>query len=134
MIPITLAATARRNMRSAATCLMLSLSATGAHSAPLSPDAVAQAAARSPFLAATAGEFAAVCQKSQGGCADVIGEVVLDRILYSPASRVCLPDENYPDKVPSWLLAHPETSKMAALDGIYLAITNLYRCEAANGR
>ena len=132
MISISLAATPRRNMRSAVTCLMLSLSATGAHSAPLSPDTVAQAAARSPFLAATAGEFAAICQKSQGGCADVIGEVVLDKILYSPAAHVCLPDANYPDKVPSWLLAHPETSKLAAQDGIFLAITNLYRCEPAN--
>jgi hypothetical protein len=124
------------NMRSTASiaCLMVAYSVAGAHSAtfPPSSDAAAQAATRSPFLAATAGEFAADCQKNQGGCADVIGEVLLDRILYAPVSHICLPDENYPDNVPSWLLAHPETSNMETQDGIHLAITNLYRCEPAD--
>jgi hypothetical protein len=39
---------------------------------------------------------------------------------------------NYANGVAPWLLAHPETANMPAADGIYLALTSLYKCGAPN--
>lgn len=114
----------------AITLLMSMLATASVHAAalPALPAAGQQANSRSPFLAVTAGDFANACKNEKGGCADMIGEVLLNEILYSNTAHICLPDANYPDRIPTWLLAHPETSQMAVQDGIYLAITTLYRC------
>ena len=84
----------------------------------------------SPYAATTAGQFAAACQSDQGGCADIVGNVLMNKIQYSPTSYICLPDVNYTNKVAPWLMAHPEAANMPVADGIYLAITTIYRCGA----
>ena len=86
----------------------------------------------SPFTATTAGQFAASCKNDQGGCAAFVGNVLMDKIQYSPTSHICLPGVNYADGVAPWLLAHPETANMPAADGVFLAITSIYKCGAPN--
>jgi len=108
--------------------LLLAASAWSAAAAPLPPGLPPA----SPYAATTAGEFAASCKGDQGGCADIVGNVLMDKIQYSPTSRICLPGVNYADGVMPWLLAHPETANMPAADGIYLAITTIYKCGAPN--
>jgi hypothetical protein len=107
----------------------LLLSTASAWSAPAAPAPLAPA---SPYTAMTAGQFAASCKGDQGGCADVVGNVLMDKIQYSPTSHICLPGVNYADGVMPWLLAHPETANMSAADGIYLALTSIYKCGAPN--
>jgi hypothetical protein len=97
--------------------------ATAAPSAQILPPS-------SPYTATTAGQFATACQSDQGGCADIVGNVLMNKIQYSPTSYICLPDVNYTNKVAPWLMAHPETANMPVSDGIYLALTTIYRCGA----
>ncbi|MGZ5925396.1 MAG: hypothetical protein ACXWLJ_01870 [Rhizomicrobium sp.] len=107
----------------------LLLSTTSAWSAPATPVPLPPA---SPYLATTAGQFAADCKSNRGGCADLVGNVLMDKINYSPTSHICLPGVNYAEGVAPWLLAHPETANMPAADGIYLALTSIYVCGAPN--
>jgi hypothetical protein len=86
--------------------------------------------ALSPYTATTAGDFAAGCKMDATSCAAMVGEVLMNRMQFSPTSHICLPGVNYADGVPAWLNAHPEVAGMPAHDGIYLAITSLYRCGA----
>jgi hypothetical protein len=92
----------------------------------------ASAPPASLYAAATAGQFAAQCKSDQGSCADIVGNVLMDKVNYSPTANICLPGVNYADGVAPWLLAHPETANMPAADGIYLALTSLYKCGAPN--
>jgi hypothetical protein len=112
-------------------CSILLLSTAGAYCAPSLP-AAPSATSSSPYLATTAGAFAASCKGDEGGCADIIGNVLMDRIQYSPTSHICLPGVNYAGAIAPWLIAHPETSKMTVEDGVYLAITTIYKCGAPN--
>jgi hypothetical protein len=107
----------------------LLLSTASAWSAPAAPAPLAPA---SPYMATTAGQFAASCKSDQGGCADFVGNVLMDKIQYSPTSHICLPGVNYADGVAPWLLAHPETANMPVADGVYLALTSIYKCGAPN--
>jgi hypothetical protein len=109
----------------------LLLSTAGAWSAPTAPVSP-MLPPSSPYAATTAGQFAASCKGDQGGCADIVGNVLMDKIQYSPTSHICLPGVNYVDAIVPWLLAHPETANMPAQDGIYLAITTVYKCGAPN--
>jgi hypothetical protein len=109
----------------------LLLSTVTAWSAPAAPVSTPPPAS-SPYDATTAGQFAAFCKSDQGGCADLVGNVLMDKIDYSPTSHICLPGVNYADGVAPWLLAHPETANMPAADGIYLALTSIYKCGAPN--
>jgi len=88
--------------------------------------------ALSPYTAVTAGDFAAGCKLDASSCAAMVGEVLMNRIQFSPTSHICLPGVNYADGVPAWLNAHPEVAATPAHDGIYLALTSLYRCGAPN--
>jgi hypothetical protein len=47
-------------------------------------------------------------------------------------SHICLPGISYAGAVAPWLRAHPETTNMPAEDGIYLALTNIYKCGPPN--
>jgi hypothetical protein len=113
------------------TVFPLLLSTAAAWSAPSAPVPSALPPS-SPYEAATAGQFAADCRSDQGGCADLVGNVLMDKINYSPTAHICLPGVNYANGVAPWLLAHPETANMPAADGIYLALTSLYKCGAPN--
>jgi hypothetical protein len=86
--------------------------------------------ASSPYTAATAGQFARDCQQDEADCASVIGNVLMAKIQFSPTSHICLPDVDYAGAVPSWLLAHPQVASMSVEDGVYLALSKIYRCGA----
>lgn len=88
--------------------------------------------ALSPYVAVTAGDFAAGCKIDHSSCAAMVGEVLMNRVQFSPTSHICLPGVNYADGVASWLDTHAAAKTMRAHDGIYLAITTLYRCGAPN--
>lgn len=103
----------------------LLLSTAAAWSAPAAP---VPSPPPSPYAATTAGQFAASCRIDQGGCANIIGNVLMDRIPSSPVSHICLPGVNYANGVAPWLLAHPETANMSTADGITLALTSIYKC------
>jgi hypothetical protein len=107
----------------------LLLSTVTAWSAPTAP---APLPPSSPYAATTAGQFVALCKGDQGGCADIVGNVLMDKIQYSPTSGICLPGVNYADGVAPWLQAHPETATMSVEDGVYLALTTIYKCGPPN--
>jgi len=86
----------------------------------------------SPYAAVMAGEFAAACEKDQASCTGRIGNVLMSRVLSSPATHICLPGITYAGAVAPWLRAHPETATMKAEDGIYLALTTIYKCGPPN--
>ena len=109
----------------------LLLSTAAAWSAPAAPVPTTLPPS-SPYAATTAGQFAASCKGDRGGCADLVGNVLMDKIQYSPTSHICLPGVNYADGVAPWLLAHPETANMPTAAGIYLALTSIYKCGAPN--
>ena len=109
----------------------LLLSTAIAWGAPAAPAPAPQSPA-SLYAAATAGQFAVQCKSDQSSCADIVGNVLMDKINYSPTSHICLPGVNYAEGVAPWLLAHPETANMPAADGIYLALTSIYKCGAPN--
>ena len=103
-------------------------------SAMQAPGGVARimAPANSPYTANSAREFAAACKSDQSSCSAVVGQVLMDRIQFSPTSHICLPGVSYADTISTWLAAHPDAANMPARDGIYLALTTLYRCGPPN--
>jgi hypothetical protein len=118
----------------------VSLSAIAAASAqtpPLSMRTPAEvgrlpASSNSPYNASTAKDFAQACKQDQSSCSSMVGQVLMDRIQFSPTSHICLPGVSYASAVGPWLDAHPEAATMSARDGIYLAITTIYRCGPPN--
>jgi hypothetical protein len=118
----------------------LSLSAVAAASAqtaPLSTRAPAEvgrvpSGSNSPYNAATAKEFAQACKQDQSSCSSMVGQVLMDRIQFSPTSHICLPGVAYAGAVGPWLDAHPQAANMTARDGIYLALTTIYKCGPPN--
>jgi hypothetical protein len=102
--------------------------AAGAAPASLSPPA----GALSPYTAVTAGDFVAGCKRDPSSCAAMVGQVLMNRIQFWPTSHICLPGVSYADGVETWLAAHPETAPMRAHDGIFLALSTLYRCGEPN--
>jgi hypothetical protein len=86
----------------------------------------------SPYSAATAGEFAAACKTDPSSCAAMVGQVLMDRIQFSPTSHICLSGVAYANSVGDWLAAHPEAAQMRTSDGIYLALTTVYKCGSPN--
>jgi hypothetical protein len=84
----------------------------------------------SPYSAATAGEFANACKTDPSSCAAMVGQVLMDRIQFSPTSHICLPGVTYANAVGPWLAVHPEAAQMRTGDGIYLALTTIYKCGA----
>ena len=86
----------------------------------------------SPYTATTAKEFADACKQDQSSCSAMVGQVLMDRIQFSPTSHICLPGVSYANGVGPWLAAHPEAANMSSRDGIYLALTTIYKCGPPN--
>jgi hypothetical protein len=86
----------------------------------------------SPYTAATAKDFAEACKQDQSSCSSMVGQVLMDRIQFSPTSHICLPGINYASAVGPWLDARPDATNMNARDGIYLALTTIYKCGSSN--
>lgn len=82
----------------------------------------------SPYTASTAKDFAQACKQDQSSCSSMVGQVLMDRIQFSPTSHICLPGITYANAVGPWLDARPDAANMSARDGIYLALTTIYRC------
>ena len=89
-------------------------------------------ASNSPYNATTAKEFAQACKQDQSSCSSMVGQVLMDRIQFSPTSHICLPGITYANAVGAWLDARPDAANMSARDGIYLALTTIYKCGRAN--
>jgi hypothetical protein len=89
-------------------------------------------ASNSPYTANTSKEFADACKTDQSSCSAMVGQVLMDRIQFSPTSHICLPDVNYAGAIGPWLANHPEAANMTPRDGIYLAITTIYKCGPPN--
>ena len=96
--------------------------------APAGAAARMPGASNSPYTAATAKEFAQACKQDQSSCSSMVGQVLMDRIQFSPTSHICLPGIGYAGAVGPWLDAHPDAANMSARDGIYLALTTIYKC------
>jgi hypothetical protein len=88
--------------------------------------------APSPYTAVTAKAFADACRSDESSCAAMVGEVLMDRMQFSPTSHICLPGISYANAVGPWLESHPEAASLSARDGIYLAITTVYKCGPPN--
>jgi hypothetical protein len=135
-------------MRSFALALSVSLfGIAGAQAAPLPSSAAAPSpagspppaasrflgnGANSPYAVNTAGEFAQACKSDASSCSSMVGEVLLDRMQFSPTSHICLSGLSYADAVAPWIAAHPQAAQMPTRDGIYLALTDLYKCGRPN--
>jgi hypothetical protein len=118
-------------------CVVQVLFLMTAHAANVPPAALSNAprfseSPNSPYAATTSSQFAADCGLDQASCLAMIGNILMDRIEFSPTSHICLPGITYGDAVAPWLRAHPETSNMSVEDGVFLAITTLYKCGAPN--
>jgi hypothetical protein len=103
-------------------------------SAMQAPAGVARmmAPANSPYTATTAKDFADACKQDQSSCSAMVGQVLMDRIQFSPTSHICLPGVAYANGVGPWLASHPEAANMSSRDGIYLALTTIYKCGPPN--
>jgi len=116
--------------------LQLTLSAPALAQTP--PSAMEAPAGRvmgtsnSPYNAKTAKEFAEACRLDESSCSAMVGQVLMDRMQFSPTSHLCLPGVTYANAVGPWLANHPDAANMSARDGIYLALTTMYRCGAPN--
>jgi hypothetical protein len=86
----------------------------------------------SPYMATTAGQFAEDCKSDEGACVAIIGNVLMDKIQYSPTSHICLPRVNYANPVPAWIAAHHNVASMSVSDGVFVALQTLYKCGAPN--
>jgi hypothetical protein len=86
----------------------------------------------SPYVANNAGEFAQACKGDASSCSSMVGQVLLDRMQFSPTSHICLSGLSYAEAVAPWIAAHPQVAQMPARDGIYLALTDLYKCGRPN--
>ena len=88
--------------------------------------------ANTPYTASTARDFADACKQDESSCSAVVGQVLMDRIQFSPTSHICLPGVSYANAVGPWLAGHPQAASMNARDGIYLALTTIYKCGPPN--
>lgn len=88
--------------------------------------------ANSPYTAGNAKEFAEACKQDQSSCSAMVGQVMMDRIQFSPTSHICLPGVTYANAVGPWIASHSETANMHVNDAIYLALTTIYKCGAPN--
>ena len=109
-------------------------SATQTPSAMQAPSTVGRlmGTSNSPYTARTAKDFAEACKTDQSSCSAMVGQVMMDRIQFSPTLHICLPGVNYAGRVGPWLADHPEAANMSPGDGIYLAVTTIYKCGPPN--
>ena len=92
----------------------------------------ALAPSNSPYTATTAKDFADACKLDQSSCSAMVGQVLMDRIQFSPTAHICLPGVGYADAVGPWLANHPDAGRLPVRDGIYLALTTIYKCGGPN--
>jgi hypothetical protein len=127
-------------MKSVLLVCALQLVAIAAASAATTPSAMQAPAgvgrvlgtSTSPYTATTAKDFANACNQDQSSCSAMVGQVLMDRIQFSPTSHICLPGVTYANAVGPWLASHPEAANMSSRDGIYLALTTIYKCGSPN--
>jgi hypothetical protein len=116
-------------------CAMQAVFAVSAYAATL-PSAPApplfSTNPNSPYTAITIKQFVSGCDLDQASCVALVGNVLMDRIQFSPTSHICLPDITYGNAVVPWLKAHPETANMGVEDGVFLALTVIYKCGPPN--
>ena len=121
-------------------CVMELLTITGASAQTSAPSAMRAPAgvarvlgpSDSPYTATTAKGFAQACKQDQSSCSSMVGQVLMDRIQFSPTSHICLPGIGYANAVGSWLETYPGAATMNPRDGIYLALTTIYKCGPPN--
>lgn len=101
-------------------------------SAMQAPAGVGRGPSNSPYTAQTAKQFAEACKMDESSCSAMVGQVLMDRMQFSPTSHLCLPGVSYASAVGPWLANHPDAANLSARDGIYLALTTMYRCGAPN--
>jgi hypothetical protein len=82
----------------------------------------------SVYASANVGQFLARCGRDHSGCADEIGNALLEKMVYDGAADICLPGADYTASVLDYLKAHPEAQNMPTEDGIYMAIRKIYAC------
>jgi hypothetical protein len=82
----------------------------------------------SVYASANVGQFLAVCGNYQGGCADEVGNALMENMVFDGTANICLPGPDYAGSVLDYLKAHPETQNMPTEDGIYMAIRKVYAC------
>jgi hypothetical protein len=87
--------------------------------APVSPDV---------YSAGTVKQFLNVCGGDQGGCADEVGNALINKMVFDGSTSICLPGPDYAAAAVKWLNAHPEAQNMPTQDGIFLALQKTYPC------
>jgi hypothetical protein len=87
--------------------------------APVSP---------SVYSTGTVAQFLNVCGNDQGGCADEVGTVLIDKMSFDGRSNICLPGPDYALPALQWLKTHPEAQSMPTEDGVFLALQKTYPC------
>ena len=96
--------------------------------APATGVAPGTAISPSVYAAATIRQFLTVCSNDQGGCADEVGNALINKMRFDGRSNICLPGPDYAGPALKWLDAHPEAQAMPTEDEIYLALQNVYPC------
>ena len=109
----------RKSMILSCSMILLSM-ATSAYAAPPLPS--------SPYMATTVKDFVAACLIDEGGCANRVGNVLMNKIDFFPVSHICISSPDYAEGLLKWLGDHPETASMKTEDGIYLALETVYTC------
>jgi hypothetical protein len=84
--------------------------------------------APSVYASANIGQFLIVCGNDQGGCADEVGNALIDKMQFDGTANICLPGPDYPVGALKYLNAHPEMRSMPTEDGIYQALRTVYSC------
>jgi hypothetical protein len=80
------------------------------------------------YSSGNVGQFVAVCERDQGGCADEVGGALIAKMTFDGTADICLPGPSYAGLVIDYLKAHPETHNASTEDGIYAAICKVYPC------
>jgi hypothetical protein len=82
----------------------------------------------SVYSSANVGQFLVVCGSDQGGCADEVGNALINKMVFDGTANICLPGPDYAGAAIKWLGAHSETHNMPTEDGIYMALQKVYAC------
>jgi hypothetical protein len=80
------------------------------------------------YSADTVKQFLTVCSGDQGGCADEVGNVLINKMAFDGSTSICLPGPDYAAPAVQWLNTHPEAQNMPMQDGIFLALQKTYPC------
>ena len=95
---------------------------------PASPAAPIATISPSVYASSTVKDFLSVCGNDQGGCADEVGNALIDKMVFDGTADICLPGPDYAVGALKWLDTHPEVGTMPTEDGIYLALQKADSC------